>query len=157
MRFIRLSKGKSAWVDDKDYEWLNQWKWHFVSRGYAYRNQYRREHKGKRKYMSMHRLVNNTPSDKGTDHINGNKLDNRKSNLRTATQTQNLGNQKKQAGKSSRFKGVFYDIPRRKWCASIKYKKRRHYLGRYVCEIVAAARYDIEAEKLFGQFAKTNF
>jgi len=71
MKRIKLTQEKVALVDDADFEFLNQWKWFYHQTGYA-----------KSCHRYMHRLINKTPKGFHTDHINRNKLDNRKSNLR---------------------------------------------------------------------------
>ena len=87
---IPLSRGKIAIVDDADYDWLvAMGKWTLHSMGYAYR--WDRSVKPN-KCILMHRVVNKTPDGLETDHINGNKLDNRSSNLRAATRTLNSFN-----------------------------------------------------------------
>ncbi len=66
MKFIKLTQGKKAIVDNEDYKHLNQFKWYYNGR-YACRR------KPKANIMLlMHRVILNTPDDKLTDHINGN-------------------------------------------------------------------------------------
>lgn len=88
---IKLTQGKFALVDDDDFERLNKFKWCIGSGGYAIRD-IKRNGKNKREYM--HRIINQTPKELFTDHINGNKLDNRKENLRNCTTKQNAMNVK---------------------------------------------------------------
>ena len=80
VREIKLTQGKTALVDKDDFKRLSQYKWHYNSRGYATRQEYLGKVNGKykQKTICMHREVNNTPVGKDTDHINGNKLDNRR-------------------------------------------------------------------------------
>src|ERR1035437_132783 len=73
-------KGKFAIVDNEDYEFLNQFNWYMTDNGYAV---YRHLANGTKRTVRMHRLINKTPKGLVTDHINQDKLDNRKSNLRT--------------------------------------------------------------------------
>src|SRR3990167_10859282 len=80
MKRIKLTQGKFAIVDNEDFEWLNQWKWHYNnSDGYAYRTKVFRRINGKqpKEHISIHRLINKTPKGMETDHINHNRLDNR--------------------------------------------------------------------------------
>jgi len=85
MQKIELTKGQFTLVDDEDFNYLNQWKWHISTKGYALRciwiGSGHKNRKGINIYM--HGEVNKTPKGYQTDHINRNKLDNRKSNLRT--------------------------------------------------------------------------
>ena len=99
------------------------------------------------------------------DHINGNGLDNRRENLRIATNSQNHGNRPKQRGNYwSVYKGVYRDSKRLHlgWYACIGSGKtpngvNREYLGRYESEVDAAKAYDKRAKELFGEFAYLNF
>ena len=154
MKIILLSQGKFAIVDDEDFDHLNHWDWLF-NNGYAVRNIPWSE--GKQGKIYMHRVVNKTPYGLETDHANHDRLDNRKANLRDATQAENNMNRVKWAGCSSRFKGVSWHKQRSKWRACIRPNGKQVHLGLFICEIEAAAKYDEEAEKLFGEFALLNF
>lgn len=131
MKQILLTKGKVTLVDNEDFDFLNQWKWNISTSGYANRSQYIKL--GVKKYGSkvirMHRLINNTPDGFFTDHINQNKLDNRKSNLRTVTKSQNGFNRPKQLNNSSGVKGVTPHSQRRGWTSEIMIQGKRFYLG----------------------------
>lgn len=107
MKYIRLTQGKHAIVDDDLYEWLNQWNWYYKKAtsgegGYACRNEYMPKHITVR----MHVVVNQTPAGMATDHINGNKLDNRRANLRSANRVQNGFNQAVRRNNTTGFKGI---------------------------------------------------
>mgnify|MGYP007100070924 FL=1 len=96
MKKIKLTQGKYALVDDEDYEALNKLKWRCSKGGntfYAYGTS-RDITTNKEITVLMHRLVINTPKGLHTDHINGNGLDNRKSNLRACTLIENMRNKK---------------------------------------------------------------
>jgi hypothetical protein len=125
---IRLSKGRSTIVDKEDFEWLNQWKWLTDSKGYAVRHEPRQKNKV-RKWIYMHRLINNTPIGSETDHLNRNKLDNRKLNLRTVTHQQNLFNLSLARNNTSKYRGVVYC--HNKWQAQIQVNRKNIYLGIY--------------------------
>jgi hypothetical protein len=142
MTEIFLTKGKVAIVDADDFEYLNQWKWLFDGKGYAVRHEPRQ--KGKhRGWIYMHRLINNTPSDLETDHINHNRLDNRKSNLRAITHQKNLFNSKIAKNNTSGCKGV--TKAKGKWQAQIVINQKNIYLG-YYYDIEEAIRARTEAE-----------
>lgn len=85
----RKHPGLSATVSADDYERLNAYSWHY-NRGYAYRTAYV---DGRKTTVRMHREVLNAPSHMEVDHINGDKLDNRRGNLRLVTRAQNQQNQ----------------------------------------------------------------
>ena len=90
------------------------------------------------------------------DHINGDKADNRIENLREATRSQNLQNQRRRRG-SSRFKGVTWHSAANKWHAQIRLNKQNHRLGYFEDERKAAEAYDMAAREKFGGFARLNF
>jgi hypothetical protein len=90
------------------------------------------------------------------DHINGNGLDNRKSNLRVCNNQQNQANCRKQANTSSRYKGVRWHKGQAKWNAYIKVDGEMKYLGTFIEESKAAMAYNEAAVKYFGEFAKLN-
>ncbi len=123
---ICLSNGMKVFVDDNDFEYLSNWNWYFCQ-GYACRMSSKSE--GKRRVIQMHRIVLPPKTGFDTDHINGNTLDNRRSNLRYATRSQNNMNRfEKRLTSYSPFKGVCWrPIPKR-WKAYIKINKKQiHY------------------------------
>ena len=149
VKTIPLGDGLYAYVDAADYEWLNQWHWR-VHNGYAGRQE-------KGKLIFMHRQILQPPVGKVTDHINGNRLDNTRANLRNVTPGQNMHNKGKHFGSASIYKGVFYEESRHQWQARIYLRKRYFFLGRFDSEVEAARAYDRAAVELFGEFARLNF
>lgn len=109
----------------------------------------------KRKRVAMHRLILSARDGDVVDHINGDGLDNRRSNLRIVTIQQNAFNQKHHGG-SSRHKGVSYRTDSGTWRAYITKDGKRRYLGTFASEDDAARAYNNEAERLFGEHAKLN-
>ena len=160
MKKIPLTQGYEALVDDEDYEYLSQWKWNILKNRsgnlYANRLSYENGYKN-RKRILMHRLLNNTPDGMDTDHINGNSLDNRKCNLRTATREQNQWNRFANKKGSSKYKGVYWHKQSSRWRASIQVKKRRIHLGNFVTQQAAAVAYVDAAKKYFKEFNKENY
>lgn len=151
---IPLTQGQFSLVDDEDYEFLIQWKWQHNQGRYASRTH--REKMGRGVYSEkilMHRIINKTPDGLVTDHINGNKLDNRRSNLRTCTKGQNNCN-RASLEKSSKYKGVSWSKSHKKWRSQIG--KSSKTIGTYDSEIEAALAYNHEAKKIYGDFAYLN-
>lgn len=90
------------------------------------------------------------------DHINGDGGDNRISNLRLATESQNCQNRRMRSNNTSGFKGVYFYKASKTWRASISFEKKRILIGNFPTPEKAAAAYDEAAQKLFGQYALTN-
>lgn len=155
---ISLTQGKFAVVDSADFERLNQYKWYAQKHRntwYAYRNQ--RKDNGKYTLIAMHREILRPLTGMETDHKDGNGLNNRRVNLRTATISQNQHNQRPQKKGISKYKGVSWYRNSHKWRAKIEINGRTISLGYFFCEIEAAKTYDTVARKYFGEFARTNF
>lgn len=155
MKEIELSKGHQAIIDDEDYEYLNQFKWHFDGR-YAARTIWNKETKKESK-VYMHRIIIESDGNLKVDHINNNKLDNRKSNLRIVTDYENARNQSTQKRKkSSRYKGVCFVKDKNKFKAYIKTNGKLIHLGYSDDEKECALLYNKKALELFGEFSKLN-
>ena len=151
-RRIPLTRGKYAIVDPDDYKRLNKYTWHASGGGeklYAKRVK-------KNRSVSMHREIITVPGDLVVDHINHNRLDNRKANLRPATPAQNSWNRliKK---RGNRFRGVDWDKKEKKWRTRLTHNRSRITMGYFDDELEAARTYDEAAKKLHGEFAVLNF
>ena len=158
MKLIKLTQGKFAKVDDENFEWLSQFKWCFDSAGYAVRNVYSKDSRGRKvhKAIYMHRLVLGTPEGKQTDHINGDGLDNQLSNLRIASCSENAFNQGAHKDSRSGIKGVSWHARNQAWVGQIRIGGKRISLG-YFKDINAATRaYNAAAIKYHGSFARLN-
>ncbi len=151
MKKIKLTKDKFSLVDDSDFEWLNGFKWMFFSSGYAVRFD-------KGVYIPMHRFIMKTPKGMFTDHINGNPLDNRRSNLRICTAGENRLNMCIPKNNTSGYKGVckFKYSKSLPWTARININKKRFHLGYFKNPEDAAVAYNEAAIKYHGQFARLN-
>ncbi len=154
-RLIPLTQGQNAIVDAEDYDFLMQWNWTAcwdpkVKTFYAYR---RITVNGKSISISMHRALLNcdTPH---TDHADGNGLNNRRSNLRPCSVSQNIQNMNKRKYGKSGFKGV--SRKGRRWRARIRINGVPTLLGNYNTPEEAAAAYNKAAEEHFGEFAHIN-
>jgi hypothetical protein len=159
MKKIKLTLGKSALVDNEDFDYLNKSKWHASKIGntfYAFRN-----HK-----VSMHRTILNDPIGMQIDHIDHNGLNNQKSNLRICTPSENACN-KVGSGKT-KYKGVskvsaiqkrilkkgdivFYKN-RIAYKSFIKKDGKQTYLGTFKTPELARDAYELAALKLHGNY-----
>jgi hypothetical protein len=163
MKEIELTKGYKALVDDNDYDWLSQWKWHCCDKSetsprYAARCEYLGmvDGKPKNKHVSMHRVITGAKRGLEVDHINGNGIDNRRDNLRVCTRKQNSRNVSGRSH-SSKYKGVSWDKRRQWWRANIRANHKFFYIGVYQTEEDAAKAYDQKAKEFFGEYARPNF
>jgi HNH endonuclease len=156
MKTISLTKGFSAIVDDADFEWLMQWEWHCIVNK---RNKYavRSLHGIRMHGIRMHRVIINAPSGILVDHIDGNGLNNQRSNLRLCTNAQNMRNMKISPRGTSQYKGVQWRKDHSKWQTSIMSNYRRYHIGYFTSEVEAARAYDAAAIRHFGEFACLNF
>lgn len=153
MKEIPLTRGKVAIVDDDDYAELSNYKWYYDSKGYAARHKTRDQ---KRAYQSMHRQIVNAPDGMEVDHINGDRLDNRRANLRLCTRSQNQHNKGAQANNTSGFKGVQFYKRTGKWHAKIKLHGKERHLGYFATAAQAAEAYNRAAFEIHGDFAYLN-
>jgi hypothetical protein len=130
----------SVLVDERDRHWIegrNHW---VDSMGYV------SVYLGGGRQERLHRLICDPPAGLGVDHINRNKLDNRRSNLRVCAQQVNCLNVGARCDSKSGIRGVWWSEKRRKWCAQITAQGRRVSLGRFdTLEEASAARSAAEA------------
>jgi hypothetical protein len=159
---IPLTQGKFALVDDDMYDFLMQWKWNIQSAGYAVRQvRHERIIDGyiwtRIEAILMHRLVCNPPEGLLVDHINRDKLDNRRENLRPCTVQQNFYNiDKRPSNRGSKYKGVRYCKDKKRYLVFVSYDSQRLRVGSFKCEIEAARAYNEAAKKYQGEFAYLN-
>lgn len=151
---IPLTKGQFALVDHDDFAILNQYRWFYSSNGYARRSEIVN---GKRRFFYMHRVIMGIHASRGqlVDHIDGNRLNNTRTNLRFVTPNQNNWNRSRNQRGSSPYKGVSQHP--RGWQVRIRFYGKRVHLGYYDDLEEAARAYDAAAHSLFGQHAKLNF
>jgi hypothetical protein len=169
MKKIKLTQGKETLVDDEDYPYLNEHKWYALrvknrDEFYAVRNG-PIDSSGKRKFIYLHREITNVSKEKMVDHSNGDRLDNRKENLRVCTHQENQMNRGKTKTNKSGYKGVSYMKKKKNmineyskpWSASIRFNGKSIYIGTFAIKEEAARAYDKKAIELFGEFAVLNF
>lgn len=152
---VFLTQGQVTMVDAVDHDLVKQHNWHADRINppgfYACRRI-----KGKA-IVYLHRALLGVAGGHHVDHIDGDTLNNRRSNLRACTVQQNLWNRKPKSKGTSKFKGVSWSASGRKWRVSIRIRSKSVSLGRFNDEIEAALAYDRAAAKHFGEFAWLNF
>jgi hypothetical protein len=142
-------------VDDDVYERLQKFRWYAWQHPNTGKSYAARSEKGKR--VHLHRLILDAPGDLHVDHINGDGLDNRRSNLRLVTTAQNNQNRDKYKNNTTGYKGVSQQKGRRKFRAQIYVNGKAIYLGWYDTPREAALAYDQAVRKYHGVFGCTNF
>lgn len=145
MKAIELTQGKFALVNDEDFELLDKYSWSYASNGYAMG-------RVSGKVCLMHRfLLGKSKLD--IDHINRNKLDNRRENLRFVTRSINCHNVGLDKGNKSGIKGVSWDKSRGKWRAGLKLNYKQVYHARFASKIEAEKAYRTAFLQFVGPIA----
>lgn len=156
MKEIKLNQGKITIVDDEDFERLNQYRWIVnANKKNIYVRRYTGLINGISKYVLMHREIVNAPKHMQVDHINGNSLDNRKTNLRLCSNKQNNYN-KKNPNKSNKLKikGVYFHNKKKKFIAQIQIDKKNIHLGQFNVLGDADSAYRKAEDKYYGKFSR---
>lgn len=154
---VKGRKGKKYTIlyDESDHEIVNRYTWHIIGFEYPYAITWVRDIKVRYKAVRMHRLILGVYDNRIVDHRNRNTLDNRRSNIRICTHSENSKN-KKGSGKS-KFLGVHFLNKINKWVARIQTGVERKHLGVFESESDAAKAYDAAARIYHGEFANLNF
>lgn len=151
MKEIILTQGKVALVSDEDFAMLSQYKWwaHKQPNSF-YAGRMITLSNGKRKPLMMHQaILGNPEAGKEIDHIDGNGLNNQRSNLRFVTRRQNMQNAVNHRTKhTSKYPGVSYDSRRDKWKAYIKINGTHKDIGRFNTEEEAFQVYKEAVESI---------
>lgn len=135
-------------IDPEDLELVQKYSWMEHIQGYAVSTT--------KPTVLLHRLIMSSTSAPLIDHINQNKLDNRKCNLRGCTNSQNQMNRQAVLNTSSKYKGVSLRVENNRWCAEIYKDNKRYKLGNHATEEKAALAYNKKATELHGDFARLN-
>lgn len=137
-----FKEGKKFIIDEEDYEKIKDKSFCLYRKGYVVTS----------KTEYLHRIIMNCPEGKVVDHIDGNKLDNRKSNLRICTNQENIMNQQKNKRNTSGYKGVTFRKDLNKFEAQIKLNGKRIHLGLFDDPQKAHQKYCSEGRRLHGEF-----
>jgi hypothetical protein len=155
---ILTKKGDQIFVDDCDYDLVSGYSWRLDNYGYAVTTI---RHNGKRTTQKMHRMILCVTDSKiQVDHIDGNKADNRRSNIRLCTPAENKRNRGPQKNCQSGIKGLYYLKHKNRWKAEIKLNGKSH-TKYYACNKYPDAKglaikwLEENREKLHGQFARS--
>jgi hypothetical protein len=142
---IELSRGGVALVDEEDCGLVKGYRWH-ATNGYA-----RANYQGTS--VLMHRLIMRAQTGQMIDHVNGQRADNRRCNLRFCTRAENTRNRKRPVNNSSGFSGVHREAYSGLWRARIQFNNKKINLGNFETPELAHAAYMRAAKEYFGAFA----
>lgn len=149
---IPLLRGQVALVDAQDYDWLMQYRWRLNTNGYVVRSC----RVGDRTVIvCMHRQIMNAQRGHVVDHIDHNRLNNTRSNLRFVTQQQNLMYRRRFKNNSTGYKGV--NVQNGRWHARFEFNQKTIHLGYFDDVESAAMAYDAAVRRVFGIYALVNF
>jgi len=146
---VEIHPNKSVLIDLDDLAKVSAHSWCIAGKG-------RVRARVSTKRIYLHRFIMSPPSGSVVDHVNGDPLDNRKTNLRICSPAENAKNRSKNKISSSSYKGVRWHKVTARWCAVIKSNGKQYWLGLFKNEKDAALAYDSAARRLHGEFAKTN-
>ena len=151
--FGKYGKGKFAFIDDDDFDLVSKYHWAVDYDGYAKR---RTTFKKLSINIHMHRLILGKKSGFVADHIDKNRLNNVRSNLRHVTREQNSWNRTKPKNNTSGFSGVVWSNKSKKWQAQIGVYRQTYYLGLFDDVLEAALVRDSVALAVHGKYASLN-
>lgn len=145
-----LKNGDFFLFDRQDFPVVKMHKWSIEDSGYVHSTTGGR-------HIRLHQELLDVPLGLCIDHINGHRWDNRRCNLRAASNKQNCRNAKLSSRNSTGYKGVSFDKRRGKYYAVITVNYKNKFLGYFGNPLEAAFAYDEAAFLYFGEFARPNF
>jgi hypothetical protein len=153
---IKLTQGKTALISYMDFIMLSSFHWTANKIGRKFYAKSSVKIHGKWSTVYMHSLIMGKREGLEIDHINHDGLDNRRSNLRFVTRSQNSLNNRLRITSTSKYKGVSFDKRYGKWMARFYFKGIKHYLGLHSTAEKAAKAYNDCAKIVAGEFANLN-
>jgi hypothetical protein len=154
---IPLTRGQFAIIDAEDADRLVQYKWSVSTVGYALRFRRKSDVPGSTTVWLHREILPDVPDELEVDHINGNKLDCRRANLRPATRSENNMNKTVAHPSKSGYRGVAWHNPSRSWFARVTKQRKPVFAEFFPTAEEAARAYDKAARIHFGDFARLNF
>lgn len=152
MKSVFTNSGVEILVDDEVYPWASQFTWYVTDTGYAYRSV--QVGKKKSKNIRMHRELVSAPAGSDVDHINGNRVDNRKENLRICSRSDNLKNKtQRRSDNRSGVTGVYWHKQCQKWTVQIQVEGKPKHVGLFSTLEEAIARRRMAEIETYKDFA----
>lgn len=150
---MQLTQGKLTTYDDEDHELISAHNWYAIKGHRTFYAMSAIRIEGKRIWFAMHRkILGLTDGRLYVDHIDGDGLNNQRSNLRICTSDQNTKNQRLRITNKSGYKGVCWDKRNKKWFASITHNRKQFNLGYFDDPKSAHEAYCAAAIRLHGEF-----
>jgi hypothetical protein len=154
---IPLTQNQVAIIDDEDFELVSRYRWYAawspLTKSFYARAKTRKPD-GRHAIIQMHRIIKGAQKGQQVDHIHHNTLDNRKSELRLCTGSQNQHNKGIQANNTSGYKGVCWNKSHQKWTARIRLNGKQKNLGYYATPEAANSDCITARTTLHGDFAR---
>lgn len=154
---VDLTKGKTTIIGSSDI-WAASFNWYAKKARTTWYACRRAVVDGRSRQLHLHREImahsGINAFSRDVDHADGDGLNNLRSNLRIATESQNSYNRRRRSDNTSGFKGVYWRKTKQKWCSTITVDKRRRFLGYFDSAGQAAQAYRSAADELHGEFAR---
>lgn len=156
-KIIALTHGHETIISDEDYDMLSLHKWraHFNDPNVYAQAWIKVQNVWKT--ISLHSMILPPKLGYDVDHINGDSLDNRRSNLQYLLHKYNTQKRRTPSNNTSGYRGVTFHLATGKWLAQIRSDNKNYHLGVFTDKIEAAKAYDIAARKLLSKYATINF
>ena len=153
--YVPLSGGYEAIIDASDAEFVGKWNWSaWVGTHSVYATRTDKNADGKAVTVRLHRALLGEPCGMQVDHIDRNGLNNTRRNLRVATRSQNMSNQRTRSDSNSGVKGVAWHKSAQKWIVRIRVNGKRHHIGLFETIESASAAYAKASAELHGEFGR---